>query len=128
MKKLISILAIGGLSALNMMNYSCKNDKTPEVPKVREEAPVVNEAPSSAVFEPKTYVVSQGDYLSKIVYENADLNGKSLYEKVSDVQGLNWDANEISKRDLQKTVDGKLVSGKDGYVDLIYPGEELKLE
>lgn len=117
---------IAGLSAANMF-YSCGDKESKEIapePMTRKEAHVIREAPKA--IEKMTYVVSEGDYLSKIALN--EFGSENVYGNVKKIQNLNWSAEEIKRRDTHKTIEGRLVSGSDGLVDLIYPGEDLKLE
>ena len=71
------------------------------------------------------YIVKEGDYLSGIVYNELGLRGRNIYTKCLDIQAKN---NLGSERDISKVVNGELVPGKDGFVDLIYLGEKIILD
>ncbi|MEK6912942.1 MAG: hypothetical protein AABX26_03230 [Nanoarchaeota archaeon] len=86
------------------------------------------EVPTPAVFQPAVveteYEVKRGDFLSKIVYDELGLRGKAIYDSLPAIQQRSGFGLE---RDVYKVVDGQLVSGQDGFVDLIYPGEKVIL-
>ena len=105
-------LGLGGIAMLTSCS-SCS-------PKT--EAPVMPEPPQA---EEQVYTVRKGDYLSGIVYGELGLRGPAIYRKCLEIQAKN---NLGSDRDISMVVDGVLVSGQDGFVDLIYPGEELVLD
>ena len=63
--------------------------------------------------------------MSGIVYNELGLRGRNIYTKCLDIQARN---NFGSERDISKVVDGELVSGKDGFIDLIYPGKRITLD
>jgi len=73
---------------------------------------------------PRTYVVQKGDYLSGIIYNELGLRGRDIYSECSRIQRINSLGPE---RDISKVVNGKLVPGKDGFIDLLYVGEILKV-
>lgn len=123
--KTIYGLALGIGLAVSPAFYGCsgcKKNSTPEAPAKEIVAPV-----KEATIPKKMYVVQKGDYLSKIAFNNGH-RGKDLYKNVLLIQNLTWGPKEIYRRDTHKVEDGVLVPGKDGLADLIYPGEEIRLQ
>ena len=94
----------------------------------KTEAPVVTPYTENIIQpipQPNIYTVQKGDYLSKIVYNELGVRGKAIYDECLRIQEAN---NLGSERDISMVVNGELVPGKDGFVDLIYPGENLNLD
>ena len=116
MRKVPYLIASLGLGALVMAAPSAcgRGDKPIETP-----TPAVQ----PAVVETE-YEVKRGDFLSKIVYDELGLRGKAIYDSLPAIQQRSGFGLE---RDVYKVVDGQLVSGQDGFVDLIYPGEKVIL-
>jgi len=113
----------GILIAAGTVSYLAMREEAPSGPV---EEPVTQPAPRVQTPTQQAhvrYTVKKGDYLSKIAYDRG-FRGHSIYDKVLEIQNLSGLGPE---RDIYKTVDGELVRGQDGYVDLIYPGEVLVL-
>ena len=64
----------------------------------------------------RQYIVKKGDYLSGIVYNEIVYN-EIVYNELG-----------LRGRDISRVVDGKLVSGQDGFIDLLYPKERITLD
>ena len=91
----------------------------------RGDKPVEVSAPVAQVEElGLTYEVKKGDFLSKIAYDELGLRGKDIYDALPGIQERSGFGLE---RDIYKVVDGQLVPGQDGFVDLIHPGEKVIL-
>lgn len=116
MKRIPYYIASLGLGALVMAVPSAcgRGDKPIEAPQ-----PVVQQEVVETGYE-----VKRGDFLSKIVYDELGLRGKAIYDSLPAIQQRSGFGLE---RDVYKVVDGQLVSGQDGFVDLIYPGEKVLL-
>ena len=116
MKKIPYYIAAVGLGTLVMAIPSAcgRGDKPVEAPRT----PVVQQETGL------TYEVKSGDFLSKIVYDELGLRGKAIYDALPGIQERSGFGPE---RDVYMVVDGQLVEGKDGFVDLIYPGEKVIL-
>jgi hypothetical protein len=114
-----TVLGIGALTLAGIVACSGKEQTSqPELVPVQR-----------AQQDPETseYFVKKGDYLSKILYKELGLRGNAIYDGVACSQKSTWSPEEISKRDTHKVVDGQLVEGQDGYVDLIHPDETVYL-
>ena len=106
-----------GIGILAVSATSCGRDSG-------ERTKPAPEAQTAEIVREK-YTVKSGDYLSRIVYKELGIRGnREIYDRVRDIQQRN---NLGSERDISEVIDGKLVPGKDGLVDLIYPGEKLIL-
>ncbi|MDO8517175.1 MAG: hypothetical protein Q7S33_03550 [Nanoarchaeota archaeon] len=119
---------VGGALAIGVLALGialCPGKRQEEVVNPIETIPVqqpVQVVSDSTGFE---YIVQKGDYLSKIVYEELGIRGrKGIYERCLEIQTLN---NLGPERDISMVVDGQLVSGQDGYADVLYPNEKLTL-
>lgn len=110
-------IASVGLGALIMAFPSAcgRGDKPVETPR----APAVRQQETGL-----TYEVKNGDFLSKIVYSELGLRGRAIYDALPGIQERSGFGSE---RDVYKVVDGQLVEGKDGFADLIRPGEKVVL-
>ncbi len=118
MRTAMKYIASVGLGALVMAAPSAcgRGDKPIEAPK------------RPAAVQEKVgldYEVKKGDFLSKIVYDKLGLRGKDIYAALPGIQERSGFGPE---RDVYKVVDRQLVSGQDGFVDLIYPGEKVVLK
>jgi hypothetical protein len=118
MKRVPYYIASVGLSALAIAFPSAcgRGDKPIEAPR----RPAVQQEEVGL-----TYEVKSGDFLSKIVYNELGLRGEAIYDSLPAIQKRSGFGLE---RDVYKVVDGQLVSGQDGFVDLIYPGEKVVLK
>lgn len=119
MRKIISSL---GLVALLAIPSACGRDEAPvEAPKPEVTAPAPKPTETRV-----TYSVRNGDYLSRIVYNELGLRGHAIYDSLPAIQARSGFGPE---RDVYMVDEnGQLVEGKDGFVDLIYPGEKVVLK
>jgi hypothetical protein len=131
MKKFYSFVAGMGMTALSLVPYGCGDKEAPKVvpevdtTKYAAPAPVINDTIKQ---EPSTYVVSEGDYLYKIVRKEFGLTGRALDEKVLELQKNNWDRREVAERDwCYVDKKGNLRKGKDGIGDHVEEGESLDI-
>ena len=101
----------------------CPGNKQEEPITTLIEETITQQAPPVQI-SPRKYTVKKGDYPSIIVQRELELKGTDIYDRLLKIQEIN---NLGPERDISKVVDGELVPGKDGFVDLIYPDEKLKL-
>jgi hypothetical protein len=137
MKKFYSFVAGMGMTALSLVPYGCGDKGSQEVPMQRDTVPEVDTtkyaAPTPVINdtikqEPSTYVVSEGDYLYKIVRKEFGLTGRALDEKVLELQKNNWGRREVAERDwCYVDKKGNLRKGKDGIGDHVEEGESLDI-
>ena len=117
-----TLLGIGTLMALEG-TYSCKKETAPVSSTPAEIQPVA--PPVAQDTLPSTYTVQSGDYLWKISYRELGARGDSaITVGVKQIQSL---SNLSLDKDVYKVVNGELVSGQDGLVDLIYRGDVLRI-
>ena len=106
----------GTLAVSSCSSCSERSQPVQEAPAVPSVAP--------AQQQPSAYSARQGDYPSGIVARELGLGGREIYNALPAIQAR---SNLGPERDTHMMVDGHLISGQDGYVDLIYPGEKIIL-
>src|SRR3990172_3699873 len=117
-ENLYKTIGLAGILAVSSCS-SCSERS----PQVQERQPV-QPAPVVQQPQPREYVVRTGDYPSGIVARELGLRGREIYNALPAIQAR---SNLGPERDTHMMVDGELISGQDGYVDLIYPGERIRL-
>lgn len=98
-----------------------------QIKSTKQITEITRSAPSKSKLETQiiddSYIVQKDDSPSKIFYERG-FRRKEIYRKCWELQAIN---NFGPERDVYKVVDGKLVPGKDGCADVLYPGEKIKI-
>ena len=125
-KKCMKIALGVGILALTV-SFLCHGKKSQKIENlVTSTQPISEEVQTlpETGFQGVIYTVKKGDYPSKIIGNEFGLNGKDIYDAWLEIQANN---NLGPERDISKVVNGKLVPGKDGFTDLIYPGERINL-